>query len=209
MAIRKPKLRELKEAVTALIMGPYTTKFPKVMPVMPEGFRGTPTYVPDECVGCGSCGQVCPAGAITIVDRVNDEGRMIRYIERNWGSCIFCSQCFVYCITGKGIKLDPDFEKSVFSPDDMIDSHEKELLFCESCGGVITAEDHARWCTRQLGELAFGNQTLNVLKYKDLGLVEENTGANERKSLERDRYMTIMCPNCRASYILSDEWGTS
>ncbi len=43
MAIRKPKLRELKEAVTALIMGPYTSKFPKVMPVMPEHFRGTPT----------------------------------------------------------------------------------------------------------------------------------------------------------------------
>jgi len=209
VAIRKPKLRELKEAVTALISRPYTTKFPKVMPAMPEGFRGTPTYVPDECVGCGSCAQVCPAGAITIVDRVNDEGRMIRYIERNWGSCIFCSQCFVYCITGKGITLDPDFEKSALSPGDIIDSHEKELLFCEHCGGVITAVDHARWCSRQLGELAFGNQTLNVLKYKDLGLVEENTGASDRKSLERDRYMKIMCPNCRSAYILSDEWGTS
>ena len=69
--------------------------------------------------------------------------------------------------------------------------------------------DHARWCSRQLGELAFGNQTLNVLKYKDLGLVEEGTGQNERKTLERDRYMKIMCPNCRAAYILGDEWGTS
>ena len=32
---------------------------------------------------------------------------------------------------------------------------------------------------------------------RDLGLVEEGTGANERKSLERDRYMKIVCPNCR------------
>ena len=66
--MKKPKLRELKEAITALVKGPYTSKFPKVAPTVPEHFRGTPTYVPDECVGCGSCGQVCPAGAITFGD---------------------------------------------------------------------------------------------------------------------------------------------
>jgi len=209
VAIPKPKLRELKEALTALFTGPYTSKFPKVMPEMPEHFRGTPTYVPDECVGCGSCGQVCPAGAITIVDRVNDEGEMIRYIERNWGSCIFCSQCYVYCITGKGIELDPDFEKSAMSPEDIVDSHEKELLFCENCGEVITAVDHAKWCAKQLGELAFGNQNLHLVRFKELGLVEEGTGRKEGETEERDRYMKILCPNCRASYILTDEWGAS
>ena len=209
MAIRKPKLRELKEALTALFTGPYTSKFPKVMPDLPEHFRGTPTYVPDECVGCGACGQVCPAGAITIVDRPNAEGRLVRYIERNWGSCIFCSQCYVYCITGKGIKLDPDFEKSTLDRESMIDAHEKELVFCENCGGVVTAVEHARWCARTLGEKAFGNQTLNVLEYRRLGLVEAGTEAKTRATVERDRFMKILCPNWRAAYILSDEWGTT
>ena len=40
--MKKPKLRELKEAVTALIRGPYTDKFPKTPAVIPERFRGKP-----------------------------------------------------------------------------------------------------------------------------------------------------------------------
>jgi len=207
--MRKPKLRELKEAITALVKGPYTSKFPKVAATVPEHFRGTPTYVPDDCVGCGACAQVCPAGAITIVDEYRENlGRMVRRIERNWGSCIFCSQCFAYCITGKGIKLDEDFEKSTLDPADFIDTHDKELLFCEQCGGVITAKDHIRWINDKLGELAFGNQTLTMARYQELGLTEEIAERTDRP-LERSDYMRILCPNCRAAYILSDEWGES
>ena len=133
--MRKPKLRELKFAIEALIKGPYTSKFPKAPPIVPEHFRGVPTYVPDDCVGCGACGQVCPAGAITIVDEYReDKKRMVRRIERNWGNCIMCSQCFVYCITKKGIVLDKDFDKSTTDPADFIDTQDKELLFCEHCG---------------------------------------------------------------------------
>jgi hydrogenase-4 component H len=207
--MRKPKLRELKEAITALVKGPYTSKFPKVAPTVPDTFRGTPTYVPDECVGCGACGQVCPAGAITIADEYREsEGKMVRRIERNWGNCIFCSQCFVYCITGKGIELDKDFEKSTLDPVNFVDTHDKELLFCESCGGVITAKDHIHWITDKLGELAFGNQTLTVARYQELGLTEGVVSRTERP-LERSDYMRILCPNCRAAYIMSDEWGES
>jgi formate hydrogenlyase subunit 6/NADH:ubiquinone oxidoreductase subunit I len=207
--MRKPKLRELREAITALIKGPYTSKFPKAPAVVPEHFRGTPTYVPDECVGCGSCGQVCPAGAITIIDEYRrDEDRTVRRIERNWGNCIFCSQCFAYCITGKGIILDKDFEKSTLDPAGFIDTHDKELLFCEHCGGPITAIDHVRWMVNKLGELAFGNQTLTVARYQELGLAQEVAKRTERAA-ERSDYLRILCPNCRATYILSDEWGES
>ncbi len=208
--MRKPKLRELKEAVTALVKGPYTSKFPKVPATVPEHFRGTPTYVPDDCVGCGACGQVCPAGAITVIDEYREEkGMMVRRIERDWAQCIFCSQCFAYCITGKGIKLDPDFEKSCVDKADAIDTHDKELVFCESCGNPVTAKDHIGWINDQLGELAFANPTLVVAKYAELNLVGDDTGNNPRKNLERDNFMKILCPNCRSAYILSDEYGTS
>jgi formate hydrogenlyase subunit 6/NADH:ubiquinone oxidoreductase subunit I len=207
--MRKPKLRELKYAVQALIKGPYTSKFPKAPATVPEHFRGVPTYVPEECVGCGACGQVCPAGAITIVDEYReDKKRMVRRIERNWGSCIMCSQCFAYCITKKGIMLDKDFDKSTTDPADFIDTHDKELLFCEHCGNPITTVDHVRWMTDKLGELAYGNQTFMMARHKALNLVQDTVPRADR-DFERGDFMRALCPNCRAAYILSDEWGES
>ena len=206
--MRKPKLRELKFAIQALIKGPYTAKFPKAPAVVPEHFRGVPTYVPEECVGCGACGQVCPAGAITIADEYReDKKRMVRRIERNWGSCIMCSQCFVYCITKKGIMLDKDFDKSTTDPADFIDTHDKELLFCEHCGNPITTLDHVRWCTEKLGELSYANQTFMVARHKALSLAKDPAPRSPERPLDRGDFMRVLCPNCRASYILSDEWG--
>jgi len=64
MRMRYPKLRELKEAIRALIKGPYTSRFP-FEPHQPyERFRGKPEFRQDDCVGCGACFQVCPAKAI-------------------------------------------------------------------------------------------------------------------------------------------------
>jgi len=207
--MRKPKLRELKFAVQALIKGPYTSKFPKAPATVPEHFRGVPTYVPEECVGCGACGQVCPAGAITIVDEYReDKKRMVRRIERNWGNCIMCSQCFLYCITKKGIMLDKDFDKSTTDPADFIDTHDKELLFCEHCGNPITALDHVRWMTDKLGELAYANQTFMVARHKMLTLAQDTAPRTDR-AFERSDFIRALCPNCRAAYILSDEWGES
>jgi formate hydrogenlyase subunit 6/NADH:ubiquinone oxidoreductase subunit I len=208
--MRKPKLRELKFAIEALIKGPYTSKFPKVPATVPEHFRGVPTYVPDDCVGCGACGQVCPAGAITVVDEYReDKKRMVRRIERNWGNCIMCSQCFVYCITKKGIILDKDFDKSTTDPADFIDTQDKELVMCEHCGSPITTVDHIRWCMDKLGELSYANQTFMVARHKSLNLAKEAAPRADARALDRGDFIRALCPDCRAAYILSDEWGES
>ena len=65
--MKKPKLRELKEAVTALWKGPYTIDIPKSPPPVAAEFRGKPEYQKEYCIGCGACSEVCPANAIEIV----------------------------------------------------------------------------------------------------------------------------------------------
>ncbi|GAJ10677.1 unnamed protein product, partial [marine sediment metagenome] len=66
--MKYPKLRELKEAITALIKGPYTTKFPKIPAPAAPAYRGKPEFSQEECVVCGACANVCPAKAIEIVE---------------------------------------------------------------------------------------------------------------------------------------------
>ena len=66
--MRKPKLRELKEAVRAVIFGPYTSKFPFVPHTPPDGFRGKPEFDEEGCIGCAACAEVCPAVALRCYD---------------------------------------------------------------------------------------------------------------------------------------------
>ena len=71
--MKLPKLRELIEAIKALIVGPYTSKFPKVPHVAHPNFRGQPKFDHEKCVGCLACEQVCPAKAIDHRDETDDK----------------------------------------------------------------------------------------------------------------------------------------
>ncbi|MCK5558003.1 MAG: 4Fe-4S binding protein, partial [Candidatus Hydrogenedentes bacterium] len=85
--MRKPKLRELGEALKLLfIEGPYTSKFPKEPSIPPETFRGKPQYDEEKCIGCGACAQVCPSRAIEVID--NLETRKRKLVLR-YDICIF------------------------------------------------------------------------------------------------------------------------
>ncbi|MEJ2567461.1 MAG: 4Fe-4S binding protein, partial [candidate division WOR-3 bacterium] len=76
MAIKKPKIRELGEAIKALVKGPFTTKFPFEPPdIIPE-FRGFPEYQEDGCVRCGACAEVCPADVIEVEEYEKDGKKM-------------------------------------------------------------------------------------------------------------------------------------
>jgi len=61
--MRKPKLRELGEAIRAIFKGPYTSRFPfKPSPAAPT-FRGKVEFNSDKCILCGACVEVCMANA--------------------------------------------------------------------------------------------------------------------------------------------------
>ena len=60
-------------------------------------------YLPEKCIGCGTCVQICPKGELII----GSVGAVVRglidkdFIEkRKSGACVFCSLCARVCPTG-------------------------------------------------------------------------------------------------------------
>ena len=117
-----PKIRELVEAIKALIVGPYTSKFPAGGHTPYKSFRGQPKFDDNKCVGCLACEQVCPVEAIAHKD-VPDSEPPTRVLYHYTDTCIFCGQCEAACIADhEGIKLSSDWELSFF---DRRQSHEE------------------------------------------------------------------------------------
>lgn len=188
-------MREVREAVISLFTPPYTSKFPKVPHVPFENFRGKPVVDNENCLGCETCANVCPSGAITFTD---DRERKIRIIKRDYCKCIFCGQCQEHCITQKGVKLsDRLFDLAVFNKRDNVEYQEKELLICENCGTVITTKEHLYYMHRKLGPKAFSSVlNLNLLNEK-LKLAEgQDITVAIRNELQRKDMFNIICPNC-------------
>jgi hydrogenase-4 component H len=150
--MRKPKLREIKEAVTSLVKGPYTSAFPFAPAKTYEAFRGQPQFHEEDCIGCGACAEVCPARTIDVIDEGNT-----RTLIHHFDNCIYCGQCEANCTTKKGIILSDKFDLAVFDREQAVTSVEKELVRCEHCGDVITTVDQLKWIARKVGSLSVAN----------------------------------------------------
>ncbi|RLC33866.1 MAG: 4Fe-4S ferredoxin, partial [Candidatus Nealsonbacteria bacterium] len=158
--MRYPKLRELREAIKALIQGPYTTRFP-VAPHKPyKRFRGRPTPDDEWCVGCGACVEVCPAKAIELIDNPDARERKIIW---HYDRCIFCGQCEANCLTEKGVKLSNEYDLAALDRKSLVSEQKKELVLCECCGEIIGTREHLLWLVRKLGPLAYGNVALLLI----------------------------------------------
>ena len=203
--MKLPKIRELIEAIKALIKGPYTSSFPKEPHVAHPNFRGQPKFNSDKCVGCLGCEDVCPVEAIGHRDTV--EGALAkREIIHYTDTCIFCGQCEANCIADKqGIKLSNDWELSFFDrKNDSCESIEKELQLCEGCGAIIACCDHLKWIAEKLGELSYSSPTLYLSRLKSLGIVDENI-VSALKDKGRSERIKILCARCRRQTTLTTE----
>ena len=194
--MKYPKLRELKEAITSLILGPYTSSFPKKPHVPHPNFRGAPEYFEKECVGCLACEEVCPANAIEHED-VIEEGKGTRRLTLHYDICQFCGNCQANCITEKGVQLGNKFELSVFDRKEAVNKVEKELVLCECCGEIIACHDHLVWIAEKIGPLAFSNPTLFLSKLKTLGIADEDLGKAMLEDLTRGDRIRVICAKCR------------
>jgi hydrogenase-4 component H len=202
--MKLPKIRELVEAIKALIKGPYTSKFPKEAHIAHPNFRGQPKYDDQKCVGCLGCVEVCPVAALDYKDSTegdNPKRTLIHYTD----TCIFCGQCEAACIAdGEGIKLSNDWELSFFDRKDAYETIEKELQLCEVCGDVIACKDHLQWISERLGELTYSSPTLYLSRLKRLGIIDENI-ISVLKDCGRSDRVKILCARCRRETTLTTD----
>lgn len=204
--MRKPKLRELGEAIRALIKGPYTTKFPKAPSITAKKFRGIIKYNEKRCIGCGACAEVCPANARAIED---DFGRKVRKVIHYQEKCIYCGQCVNYCITQEGIKHTQEYDLAKLENKDFENIVEKELEFCEICGAVVAPKAQLIWIAHKLGELAYANPTLYLSIHQELNTVqkEEKPNLSNQELPYRSQHQRILCVDCRRKAYLNEVWG--
>ncbi|OPL18681.1 MAG: hypothetical protein AVO35_04945 [Candidatus Aegiribacteria sp. MLS_C] len=196
--MKYPKVRELAEAIKALVKGPYTSSFPAEPHVPHPNFRGQPEFDQDKCLGCLACEEACPSGAIAHEDRLDGDVPM-RVMIHYTDDCIFCGVCQDSCIRDPGDKaivLGNKWELSYFDRSKAFETIEKELQLCEVCGDVIATRDHLIWIAEKLGELSFSNPTLYLTRLRELGLADDNIQAVLADKGRSDR-VKILCAECR------------
>ena len=204
--MKKPKLRELKEAITALWEGPYTADFPKCPPTIAVEFRGKPEYQKEDCIGCGACSEVCPANAIEMTEEPRDD-KIYRVLTIHLDNCVYCGICEEKCTTEKGIIQNREFELAVFDRADAVEKIEKEMVVCEICGKPFATKDHLKWIYHRLGSRVAANWTMMLIGLGELGVVEPSAGRDKGRKIGRHDNARILCPECRRNVILSEEWG--
>ena len=201
--MRYPKLRELREAVVAVLRGPYTAPFP-LEPHQPHpNFRGQPQFDAAQCVGCLACEAVCPVNAIAHEDCLEGDGAPKRIMIHYTDTCIFCGQCEAACIADhQGIRCTDQWELSFFDRRAAYETIEKALQLCEVCGAVVGCKDHLEWVAQRLGELAFGNPTLYLSHLETMGVSDPPLAKLHAEGGRGDR-VKVLCARCRRKTTLT------
>ncbi len=88
----------------------------------PDNYRGFHTNDWDKCIGCGTCADVCPTAAISMVERSElpdvDGSKPERPVV-DYGRCCFCGLCVDICASGS-LNLTKEYLFNSPNPEDFI-----------------------------------------------------------------------------------------
>jgi len=196
--LRLPKLRELREAITAVFSPRFTTRFPAEPCVVPDTYRGKPEFDLDSCIGCGACVNACPTEALTQSENL-EANPAVRILALRYDTCIFCGNCHDICTTTDGIRLSTEWNLATMDRRSTIETHSYELQLCERCGAVIGTKKHLIWLYEQLGPLAYSNPALLLAKSGELSTNPQDGDKHQHDNepVETTDFMRILCPKCK------------
>lgn len=98
------KIKIIPKLILNLFRRPLTVKFPAESLSIPDGYRGKHKFLPDKCLGCGRCAEICPNKAIEMVEVKQKDGTIKKQPEIDINKCCFCGLCEEVCPT-KAIRL--------------------------------------------------------------------------------------------------------
>jgi formate hydrogenlyase subunit 6/NADH:ubiquinone oxidoreductase subunit I len=85
----------LKDILESFFKKSSTQLYPYEKLQPPERYRGSLSYNPSACTGCGLCVKDCPCQAIELVTLDRAAKRYVLKYHR--ARCIYCGQCVVDC----------------------------------------------------------------------------------------------------------------
>ena len=87
-----------------------------------DNYRGFHVNDWEKCIGCGTCGEVCPTNAISMVERAElpdvDGSKPERPVV-DYGRCCFCGLCVDICTSGS-LSLTKEYLYNSSEPEDFI-----------------------------------------------------------------------------------------
>lgn len=111
---------------------PTTIRYPKEdlnvfdQPGAAPTYRGMHSNDLETCVGCGTCEDICPTDAITMIEGPNTgEGKKGVLPKIDYGRCCFCGFCVDVC-TSSSLSMSRDYIYTVESPPELLGDREVE-----------------------------------------------------------------------------------
>ena len=124
---------------------------------VPSGFKGMPNIDAEKCTGCGACAQVCPTGAIEMVDEGCERRVWFKYEK-----CISCALCEEVC-PEEAVRLAGERPGATGDRKAIGTSAKMELRRCAACGNIFAPAPQLR---RTLNRILENEK--KFLEYQDL-----------------------------------------